>query len=369
MDINNLTSVYNSNPTLQGQYSLQQYLDLFGGGSTGTTTPPTTGNPISTPIQPNQGIINQNINKFQGGGGGEGIISERGSQQRINDFNSATAARQERLNNPGKIQSFVNSMKEKIGIDPQMSVEQMLSRSGYMDPQKRRTGGIPFGIGSAIAMTLPDKYYDMSLEDQIFTQSQMGYNDGSGYKDEFGYNTRSALGNYGEFVGERVDKTGTALEKSAKNFSAKNPNLGTVSFDKVTGKITGDEDAIDAWNRKTAYIQKEFFSFTDKAKKRTVISDRVVKEKKEQDARIMKEEKANRERAKQQQALNDAYNAQTQASRNRQDQAGGSGGGQFDGAASKRSYSAEPTAYSGSFKKGGSVRKYFKGGIVSLRGR
>ena len=34
MDINNLTGVYNQNPTLQGQYTLQQYLDLFGGSST-----------------------------------------------------------------------------------------------------------------------------------------------------------------------------------------------------------------------------------------------------------------------------------------------------------------------------------------------
>ena len=56
-------------------------------------------------------------------------------------------------------------------------------------------------------------------------------------QDEFGYNTRSAFGNYGEFVEERVDKfTGKALETSAKNFSDKNPDLGTVSFDKITGK-------------------------------------------------------------------------------------------------------------------------------------
>jgi hypothetical protein len=40
MDINNLTNVYNQNPTIQGQYTLQQYLDLFGGSS--TTTPTTT---------------------------------------------------------------------------------------------------------------------------------------------------------------------------------------------------------------------------------------------------------------------------------------------------------------------------------------
>ena len=65
MDINNLTNVYNQNPTLQGQYTLQQYLDLFGGSS--TTTPPTTSPPTTSP--PNQGIIGSNINQYQTGGG------------------------------------------------------------------------------------------------------------------------------------------------------------------------------------------------------------------------------------------------------------------------------------------------------------
>ena len=39
MDVNNLTNIYNQNPTLQGQYTLQQYLDMFGGSSTPTPTP------------------------------------------------------------------------------------------------------------------------------------------------------------------------------------------------------------------------------------------------------------------------------------------------------------------------------------------
>ena len=66
MDINNLTGVYNSNPTLQGQYTLQQYLDLFGQGGTlpPSTIPPTDPNAPTTPITPDPGIsnsINQNI--------------------------------------------------------------------------------------------------------------------------------------------------------------------------------------------------------------------------------------------------------------------------------------------------------------------
>ena len=72
MSPQNLTNVYNQNPTLQSQYTLQQYLDLFGGSSTGTTTP-TTNTTTTTPTTPttnaSQGIINQNINQYQGGGG------------------------------------------------------------------------------------------------------------------------------------------------------------------------------------------------------------------------------------------------------------------------------------------------------------
>lgn len=69
MDISNLTSVYNQNPALQSQYTLQQYLDLFGGDS--STTPPPT-NPVLPP--PPQGIIGADINTYQGGGGGGGGI-------------------------------------------------------------------------------------------------------------------------------------------------------------------------------------------------------------------------------------------------------------------------------------------------------
>ena len=365
MSPQNLTNVYNQNPTLQGQYTLQQYLDLFGGSS---TTPPATIQPVPTPNVPEKGIINQNINQYQSGGGGDGITSARGSQQRVNDFNNAIAARQERLNNPGKVQSFVNSAKQMIGIDPQMSVEQMLARSGYMNPQQRPTGGIPFGVGSAIGMMMPDKYYDMPLEDQIFTQSQMGYNDGSGYKDEFGYNTRSALGNYGEFVGERIDKTGTALEKSAKNFSAKNPNLGTVSFDKITGKAIGDQDAIDAWNKQTSYIQKEFFSFTNKAKERKAISDRVAKEKREQDARIMKAEEERRARAKAEAERAAQYGPINYGRGSDGQQSYDSGQGFGTNATTGGPVSNRTGRGRTDYRYGGRA-SYFNGGIVSLRRR
>ena len=66
----NLIATYNSNPTLQGQYTQQQYLDLFDFGQKTpqpVTNPPPTRTPTPTPGVP--GIINQNINQYQGGGG------------------------------------------------------------------------------------------------------------------------------------------------------------------------------------------------------------------------------------------------------------------------------------------------------------
>ena len=72
MDINNLTNVYNQNPTLQSQYTLQQYLDLFGGSSTGTTGTTAQTQTTTPTSNASQGIIGSNINQYQTGGGGGG---------------------------------------------------------------------------------------------------------------------------------------------------------------------------------------------------------------------------------------------------------------------------------------------------------
>ncbi len=67
----NLIAAYNSNPTLQGQYTQDQYLNLF---DFGQSTPQPAPNPPPTRTPPADGIqniIGQNLN--QGGGGGGGI--------------------------------------------------------------------------------------------------------------------------------------------------------------------------------------------------------------------------------------------------------------------------------------------------------
>jgi hypothetical protein len=74
----NLIATYQSNPTLQSQYTQQQYLDMFGFGLP-TVAPTPTPTPTPTPGVP--GIINQNINQYQGGGG-DGISMVGG----IGDF-------------------------------------------------------------------------------------------------------------------------------------------------------------------------------------------------------------------------------------------------------------------------------------------
>ena len=161
----------------------------------GGSTPPETTTP---------NIIGSQINQ-----GGPGDGPTRPTSEIVADFQETITNRQNKLNNPDKIATFVGDF-----IPQQRSVADMLA-SGQVD--KRLTGGIPLGIGSMIAKALPDKYYDMSLADQITTQAYMGYTDPNtniGNRDPFGLNVRSAFGNYAEKAAEIVD---TLEEKLAKN--------------------------------------------------------------------------------------------------------------------------------------------------------
>ena len=80
----NLINTYNSNPTLQSRYTLQQYLDLFGFGATTTTPTTTTTTPTQTPATPGiPNIINQNLNQGgDGDGGPQGIATPSTTYER-----------------------------------------------------------------------------------------------------------------------------------------------------------------------------------------------------------------------------------------------------------------------------------------------
>jgi len=160
-----------------------------------------------TTTQPEQvtGIINQQINQ------GRDTGPTRPTSEIVTDFQETITNRQNKLNNPGKIANFVGDF-----IPQQRSVADMLA-SGQVDT--RLTSGIPLGVGSLIAKSLPDKYYDMSLADQITTQAYMGFTDPNtnmANKDPFGLNVRSAFGNYAEKAAEIVDTLEDKLSKKGK---------------------------------------------------------------------------------------------------------------------------------------------------------
>ena len=136
----------------------------------------------------------------------------------IGDFMAANEARNRKLVKPGKIAQFAYN----AGLPKQRSVQEMIE-SGQID--QRKLAGIPT-VGNIMATVLPDKYFDMSLEDQVFTQSQMGYDGPTvfgentiGNKDPFGINVRSAFGNYADYVTNRVAELEAALEKAKDKYT------------------------------------------------------------------------------------------------------------------------------------------------------
>ena len=357
MDINNLTSVYNQNPTLQGQYTLQQYLDMFGGTPPTTTIPPSDPNAPTTPIQPNQGIINQNINQYQGGGGGGGIggltlnkaASPRTANFNINPFSNRTV--------PGK--EDMSGFAAPIGGDKYYEEPGMLTRakdkignftsgitSAYRDFKQSPVGS---AIGTAMAFTNPVSALssvagmmgrkDLSELDVAFNKSGDMYTSegGIGNKDKYGINKVSALGNYADYV----DKKSVDLE--------------------------------DAYAAAIEKLTKQGLTPAQIAKRTKDLRERNEYYKAEKQRKIDAE---NKKREREQQALNNAYNAQSQS---KKDQIQQSTGGQF-GASSKQEYNSDPTGFSGSSRDGGLMgyggksgtpryQQYFKGGIVSLRRR
>ena len=186
----------------------------------------------------------------------------------VSGFKTQTQERQNRLTNPNKVQSFIN----KFTGGGQADIGEMI-RTGQIDT--RKTSGIPLGVGAAFARMMPDKYYDMSLGDQVFTQSQMGYtgptvfgeNTSGLNKDPFGLNTRSAFGNYAEAVGENfnslresltgrlADKYGVEFDEETGVFTGKNAELANKMTNMMRTKFNFRKDQLAAKNRLDAQIK------------------------------------------------------------------------------------------------------------------
>ena len=331
MSPQNLTNVYNQNPTLQGQYTLQQYLDLFGGSSTGTTTPTTTATTTTPTTNASQGIINQNINQYQNqGGGGGGIGGLTLNAPRTTNGKTLTAQ--------GDYYTDGTKAPEKGNLNFLDKTVQGIE-SAYKSFKQSPIGTAMSFMNPVSAMaTIAGKMgrKDLSDLDVAFNKSGPTYTSegGIGNQDKYGINKVSAFGNYADYVG----KTSTDLEDA---YAA----------------------AVDKYSK---------MGLTPQA---IAAKTKALKERMEYYAK----EKARKEAAEQA-ALDKAYADQMAA----QGSTTGSydTGGRFDGAKDKASYDKDPTSYSGSSRDGGLMgyggksgtprykrASYFDGGIVSLRRR
>ena len=193
--------------------------------------------------------------------GGEGIQSLD-----VQDFQDAIAARQERIANPDPISQFIYNAIP--GLQPQ-SIESIMSGGA----QRQMT--IP-GLTGLLSKT--DKYYDLPYGDQAFIASQMGYSDpntGMANKDPFGINTRSAFGNYGEYVEDRSTELADYL-------SGDLADKYDVTYDFETGQYVG-ANAKKA-NQMTSRLRTEQQFYADQTKKRNqFIQDSFKKQQDKQD--------------------------------------------------------------------------------------
>ena len=321
-------------PTPNRIYDLYQY--YMGGGS----NQPGTGGQTA-PVGMNQFMP-------QGGGGGNMMMGGLGSPQMIGNFNQAIAQRQNRLNNPNKATQFAQS----LGLPKQDSVQQMMARGMLGKKDKGMT--LP-GIFSMLA---PDQYGNLTLGDQILTQSYMGFTDpntGMANKDPFGINVRSAMGNYSEYANKQVGKLGDMLSgRLADKYGA--------TWDEELGAYTG-KNAKKANDMTKMLREKYGFYGKVKNKKQDIASDLGLIQK-----AIEADKKAKHDAA--------VKNLKTSSAGITSVTGGGGGGGggmtaRERGAAASRMGGGSRQAKSGGQKAGGSGRTdggwgWAKGGIVEL---
>jgi hypothetical protein len=231
--------------------------------------------------------------------------------------------------------------------------------SGIMDNKyvqgARNMGSMitnPLIGGLSFLASKVDKFNTLPYVDQQFIKENMAYrNPNSGLpQDPFGINTRSALGNYAEFVGKESEKLDAAVEKATAKYEA----LGYTPA-QIAKQLS------NLLERQSFYGDKNL----DYNKKKQAFDKTIeIKEIEREKRRIEAREAAEREAAamaevRAQQAKDEAvYRTQPgqYGGDNRQQEREQAGPG----------YSGSGTAAEmGSFKKGGRIG-YGKGGIVSL---
>jgi len=212
----------------------------------------------------------------------------------VSDYKTQTQNRQNRLTNPNKATQFFN----KLTGGGQRDIGEMI-RSGKVDT--RKFAGIPT-VGNIIGMALPDKYFDMSLGDQVFTQAMMGYtgptvfgeNTTGGSKDPFGLNVRSGFGNYAEAVGKDFAKLSESLSATGA-IGGKKDFQGAI-FNEATGEFESDTlspEILDALNQRTKMVRTKFnFRKDQLAAKNRLDAQIKAAEKQRQEAQRIQDELA-----------------------------------------------------------------------------
>jgi len=130
----NLIATYNSNPTLQSRYTLQQYLDMFGFGATTTPTPDPDPTPTPTPEIPGiPNIINQNLNQGGGDGGPQGIATIPGTYQKevigVMPDGSPMFSGYKKTEGIGVIDSLKNTADDLFGLYQKFSPIGMIGKA------------------------------------------------------------------------------------------------------------------------------------------------------------------------------------------------------------------------------------------------
>jgi len=215
--------------------------------------------PVPVAPEPSEGIIGAQLNNDRGS------TSMGAPSSLVSDFKTQTQERQNRLTNPNKATEFFN----KFTGGGQADIGEMI-RTGKVD--QRKLAGIPT-VGNIIGRALPDKYFDMSLGDQVFTQAMSGYTgptvfgENLGNQDPFGLNVRSGFGNYAEAVGEDfaslresltgrlAEKYGVEFDEETGMFKGKNAALANKMTNMMRTKFNFRKDQLAAKNRLDAQIK------------------------------------------------------------------------------------------------------------------
>lgn len=354
MSPQNLTNVYNQNPTLQGQYTLQQYLDLFGGTPPTATIPPSDPNAPTTPTtNASQGIINQNINQYQnqGGGGGAGIQTlDPYSRPQGNSLNSLTKTKFGYNNALGRtiqgVKNFGSSVVDKFSGLP--GVQQGKSLIGNIMDNTL--------VGRLAAARNPlnpkASNYNPDLQGQIDMLEGM--------------------------TGTRVFGTSADLQFEDAAMIGRDPNSGLGKYGPgsvLSGQnVTSGFGTNDYGMQLDKYIEK-MQTYATLSKFQQAKLDRALKEKEALEAKKEKERIEKEKERERVAAVQAKVDAGTYVDRDRygmtaSDRAVGGGRGVAGLGPSAEDRGRNSAQGYSQHAKGGFVRgSYFNGGIVSLRRR